>query len=162
LSEGRIRELEKASGKCIACIVAGAGMCVHLEVRRERQPRDSVGAIAARILTQYGALMGRPGPIRPEDFSPIEERLLQAFWEEDLYPELQYNIGPYYADFAFPDTSVVVEADGKAYHQDADREQRRDSYLRRAGWKVFHFTGREINRDARSCVNRVYNLVRTP
>ena len=62
-------------------------------------------------------------PWGPVWISPIESRLYEAMIREGLSPVPQLCIEGYYADFAFPDVRLAVEADGAAYHE-GDRRQR--------------------------------------
>lgn len=63
-----------------------------------------------------------------------------------LYP--QYPVGRFFVDFGNPVAKVAVECDGAAYHQDADKDARRDAELRRMGWSVYRITGRVCRTDA--------------
>lgn len=85
--------------------------------------------------------------------SPIEFQLYEAMRQEGLDPVPQYYIQGYYADFAFPDVRVVVEADG-AVHEDAAHRQhdrKRDWILGRSGWTVKRFHGTTIYHRAGNC-----------
>src|SRR2546430_16723837 len=61
--------------------------------------------------------------------SPIEVALYDAMRREGLSPFPQFYIQGYYADLAFPDVRVAVEADGAAYHEGVRHEQGR-----KRGW----------------------------
>ncbi len=92
-------------------------------------------------------------PVGPVWMSPIEAQLYQAMLQERLDPVPQFYIQGYYADFAFPDVGIAVEADG-AVHQDPARHQhdrKRDWILRRAGWTVMRFHGTTIYHKASNC-----------
>jgi len=101
----------------------------------------------------------RPGSIRVQTLagdiwmSPIEVALYEAMRREGLAPFPQYYIQGYYADFAFPDVRVAVEADGAAYHEGVRHEQdrKRDWILGRAGWTVKRFHGTTIYHKADNC-----------
>ena len=43
-----------------------------------------------------------------------------------FYP--QYPIGKYFVDFADPVKKIVIECDGKKYHQDKEKDKRRQRY----------------------------------
>jgi DNA helicase-2/ATP-dependent DNA helicase PcrA len=90
--------------------------------------------------------------------TPIETRLMDAMRSSGLTPIPQFGIGPYRVDFAFPPNRLVVEADGRAWH-DATRDASRDAHLERLGWKVLRFSGSEINRDASGIAVRVTRAV---
>ncbi|HKZ63944.1 MAG TPA: DUF559 domain-containing protein [Thermoplasmata archaeon] len=67
--------------------------------------------------------------------SPIEHRLYEAMRKDGLDPVPQYRIEGHYADFAFPDVRLAVEADGAAHHGEdrRQRDRRRDWILRQKG-----------------------------
>lgn len=100
-----------------------------------------------------------PAPDGLPPLTPIEAILYGAMRERGLTPVAQYGIGRYRADFAFPDVRLVVECDGRPWH-DPDRDRARDTALRRRGWEPLHFTGSEITRDPAACVARVQREVR--
>src|SRR5256886_10091178 len=87
--------------------------------------------------------------------SPIEVALYDAMRREGLSPFPQFYIQGYYADFAFPDVRVAVEADGAAYHEGVRHEQdrKRDWILGRAGWTVKRFHGTTIYHKAANCAH---------
>ena len=74
-------------------------------------------------------------------FTPIE----LAMWHDIrsvgavLYP--QYPVGNFFADFANPVAKVVVECDGAAFHQNTDKDRKRDAWMRNAGWDVYRAPG---------------------
>ena len=100
-----------------------------------------------------------PGPAGLPPLTPIEALLYDAMRSRDLAPVAQYGIGRYRADFAFPDVRLVVECDGRPWH-DPDRDRRRDADLRRKGWEPLHFTGSEITNNASGCASRVEHEIR--
>lgn len=62
-------------------------------------------------------------------------------------PETQVEIGPYVADFAWPEAMLVVETDGRASHDTfvSFREDRaRTRYLQQQGYMVLQFTFEEV------------------
>jgi len=85
--------------------------------------------------------------------SPIEFKLYEAMRREGLNPIPQFCIEGYYADFAFPDVRVAIEADGAAYHggDRRERDRKREWILRRAGWTVKRFYGTTIHHKAANC-----------
>lgn len=53
--------------------------------------------------------------------------------------ERQYKIGPYFADFYFPEQSLVLEVDGKHWHKELEdwkRDRKRDKYMNDKGYSV--------------------------
>ena len=94
-------------------------------------------------------------------FSPIEDYLWKALEREELTKKAttQHPIGPYKIDIAYPDIKLAVECDGHEYHKDdkaqIERDQRRDKYLARKGWKTLRFSGLTIRRGIASCVDKI-------
>lgn len=78
-------------------------------------------------------------------FTPIEA----SMWSEIRYAGLpmwpQYPIGRYFADFADPRAKVVIECDGKAFHN-AQKDATRDNDMARSGWRVYRISGADCNR----------------
>lgn len=97
--------------------------------------------------------------------SPIEEIMLTAL--DPIIPSAelrqQVAIGPYRVDFligkeiGFP--SVVVECDGRRFHdatgEQNQRDRIRDRYFQRMGLAVLRFSGTEIKARAISCAMEV-------
>ena len=69
--------------------------------------------------------------------------------------------GRYRVDFILKDARIIIELDGHEYHstpEQLENDAIRQRYLTRAGYSVIRFTGREINRDAVSCVEDVRSI----
>jgi very-short-patch-repair endonuclease len=60
----------------------------------------------------------------------------------------QLTIGPYIADFVCRDRKLIVELDG-GQHSENKRDQLRDAFLAREGYKVLRFWNNDVmaNRD---------------
>lgn len=75
------------------------------------------------------------------NMTPIE----LATWERIrnvnavFYP--QYPVGRYFADFGNPIAKVAIECDGKMFHQDKERDAKRDSDFLEMGWDVYRLPG---------------------
>lgn len=72
----------------------------------------------------------------------------------------QAAVGPFRADIMIEDGArkLVVECDGAAFHNSADRierDKRRDRFCAAQGISVMRFTGSEIHRDPRGCAAEV-------
>lgn len=90
--------------------------------------------------------------------SPIERILYKALRNAGFDVQTQVQCGSYRIDMVLPTYKIAVEADGKAYHSTPARkarDKRRDAYLRRQGYKVLRFSGRQIMRNARGCIVRI-------
>ena len=98
--------------------------------------------------------------------SPIETMwgmafmdLIEADWA--LIPQFKWR--GYRIDWAVerPDGKplIFIECDGSEFHtkpEDVAKDKVRDIHIRRAGIKLFRFTGSEIYRNAAGCALRVY------
>ncbi|AGB21123.1 hypothetical protein Mycsm_00677 [Mycobacterium sp. JS623] len=57
--------------------------------------------------------------------------------------QTNYPIGPYKVDIAFPESRIVIEVDGWAFHNDREvfqTDRKRQNYLTLMGWLVLRFT----------------------
>lgn len=108
------------------------------------------------IADRYGRTVPADG--RQPPLTPIESLLFHAMREEGMSPRAQFGIGPYRADFAFPDRRLVVECDGRAWH-DAARDMRRDVRLREMGWEVFRISGSDVVRTPTECARSVADVL---
>lgn len=61
-------------------------------------------------------------------------------------------------DIAFPNYMLAIELDGEAYHP-TQRDVIKDKILKKLGWKVIRFWGREIEEDVVGCVNKILTLI---
>jgi len=78
----------------------------------------------------------------PEIMTPIEFQTWQAircYGQIPIYP--QYPIGKYFADFANPNLGIVIECDGKEFHQDKEKDFKRDTELFKLGYIVYRVSG---------------------
>jgi len=80
-------------------------------------------------------------------FSPIEEQTwmaLRSFGKCPLYP--QYPIDRFFVDFGNPKFKVAIECDGKEWHQDKEKDAKRDMILLEQGWHIFRISGADCFR----------------
>ncbi|MBT2759833.1 DUF559 domain-containing protein [Paenibacillus sp. ISL-20] len=64
--------------------------------------------------------------------------LFNLLKENNYEVKLNYNVGSLFLDVALfiNETMIDVEYDGSYWHQDAQRDRRRDEYLKSLGWKI--------------------------
>ena len=88
------------------------------------------------------------------------ERILRRLLRQAglLQPVTNYPIGPYRADFAWPDQLLIVEYDGfsthnhrKAFHHD----RRRNADLTAKGWSVMQVTAEQLENEPLAVVARI-------
>jgi len=91
--------------------------------------------------------------------TPIERRLQSALIEAGIGFSTQRRVvGRYVVDILVNQAPVVIEADGVRHriHPEAqERDAIRDAAHEAAGYRVFRFTGSEINTDAMQCIQQV-------
>lgn len=123
-----------------------AAVASVLDANRRRPGRGRLAAVLA---------VHCPGSTRTR--STLEERFL-AFCRDRGLPQPQVNvpIGPYSADFLWPEQRLIVETDGRAAHRTAhafEHDRARDARLAVAGYRVVRYTARRLIRQP-ATVNR--------
>jgi len=96
------------------------------------------------------------------EHSPIESMFFRAALGRIRGLVSEYEVGSYYIDFAIPHLHIAIELDGHDYHKtkaQRTNDARRERFLEREGWRVIRFTGSEVYRDARYCVNEVLDFI---
>jgi very-short-patch-repair endonuclease len=92
--------------------------------------------------------------------SPIELRMHDALRARGIgFDTHSLMLGRYLVDIEIRQAPIVIEADG-AQHRLSGQHAKdviRDAALSAAGYRVFRFTGSEINRDSAVCVEHVIN-----
>ena len=101
-------------------------------------------------------LLPKRSQIRTE--SPIEQTLLDKFHEFGLFPSIQFPIGDYRADFAFPNVMLAVECDGKNWHTEISHifhDKAKDKFLQDNGWKIMRVSGSDIYKNTDEIVANI-------
>lgn len=93
--------------------------------------------------------------------SPLERRLFEALITAGINVQTGVEAEGYQLDLAVVDGDrrLDIECDGAAFHRDLRADSLRDERLRRAGWRIVRFSGREIQRDLEGCVRRIKELL---
>ena len=85
--------------------------------------------------------------------------MLDELFNAKIAFEKQYIIGTKMVDFAFPKQRLVVECNGYKWHKhdkgQIEGDIKRDIYLAKKGWRVLHFSGIQIRRNIRGCINEI-------
>ena len=82
------------------------------------------------------------------DQTPSETRLWEALRGGRLDGwkwRRQAPVGPFIVDFLCLDAAIAVELDGGIHAEQADRDARRDAYLRARGLQVLRFWNSEVS-----------------
>lgn len=90
--------------------------------------------------------------LRRNHITYIERAMIDALAEQGLIEGKEYAYNKYlkveggfkYPDFRFEEQKLVIEADGERFHTNDEKERKRDVLIQKAGYKVMHFTGKEI------------------
>jgi very-short-patch-repair endonuclease len=88
--------------------------------------------------------------------SPAEVQFASCLIEAKVFDyRQQVPVGPYFVDFVFG-KHLGVEIDGRAYHQDGEKERARDAYLLANGLKeVWHIRALEVFSEPLSWIERI-------
>jgi very-short-patch-repair endonuclease len=70
----------------------------------------------------------------------------------------QHPVGPYVADFYCAAAKLVIEVDGLIHDYTAERDQRRDEYMRSLGLHILRVPASEVMRDAASVADGLVQL----
>ena len=81
----------------------------------------------------------------------LERRGLRRGIDFSVQYPLRYS---FILDFAFPDQMIAIELDGEAFHPNK-RDFFKNTILKKLGWKLFRFWGREIHNDVVKCVDKI-------
>lgn len=99
----------------------------------------------------------------PATNTAIERRMHDALMAAGIgFTAQSLLLERYLVDIEVHQAPIVIEADG-AQHTLRDQKAKdaaRDAELIKAGYRVFRFTGRQINTDAVACVQRVIDACR--
>lgn len=77
------------------------------------------------------------------------------------YPHPGWTLGDAFVDRAWPDAMLIVEIDGRSWHQrerDMQKDRARDRSAGLVGWYTARFTHREVHDEPRSFVSDVVGL----
>lgn len=78
--------------------------------------------------------------------TPIEgifyDKFVERYPKEDIHAQVW--IKKFRVDFLIMPYQIIVECDGKEFHQDQAKDFRRDKVLHRLGYRIMRFTGSQI------------------
>lgn len=151
---------------CPCCLYAETPHKIYLSKqapKRKREKRTLI--IRSPRIAPYATHIERHARLIREA-TGAELRLKAAL--EDLQGDgahfhftFQKPIGPFFADFAFESSSLVVEVDG-GYHSTAEqmeRDAKRTSYLAERGWRVIRFTNGKVARKLDEVLKEIERMV---
>ena len=100
---------------------------------------------------------------KPE--SPIEWRLYNTLLSRGETVEPQVPCGRYRIDLVLRNYRMAIECDGKDFHSSPEQKshnRRKNTYLRKNGWKVLRFSGSAINSRMEKVLERIEKEKKRP
>lgn len=130
-------------------------------VARVRWHQRELGARAG-CKTLTGLLDARATTTRAPE-SVFETKLLRVLRAAGLPPPaVQYRVGNYRLDFAYPDARIAIEADGFRFHSSRrqwDRDRARRYALTAMGWTLLPVTWTQLHERPEEVVEAVRGLL---
>lgn len=80
------------------------------------------------------------------NMTPIEDNVWASIRYLGIRMWPQFPIRNYFVDFADPIQRICVEVDGKQYHQDKEKDMKRQKEIEGDGWQVIRIEGRHTYR----------------
>ena len=96
--------------------------------------------------------------------SPIERELATILTQLGLEFSAHAILGPYELDIVLKDYKLNIECDGELFHSspdEADRQARRDGWLRTQGFGVLHVRGKHIMNERDFVIREIRRAIRT-
>jgi very-short-patch-repair endonuclease len=134
------------------CAVLGIPTRSGSEANRVSMAQMDPEKRAARVSKAHDAVRGMTRSLEQKlkTAKTTEKRAVMSKWEKWFAKWLidanitgfkfNYAIGPYNADFAFPERMIVVEIDGGNWHatpRKQEQDEQKEIFLREYGWTVF-------------------------
>ena len=89
----------------------------------------------------------------------IEEIMGKALEENGIEATYNFPIRSRYGyilDFAIVDLKIDIECDGEHFHKIGNkRDNKRNWVLRKLGWKILRFRGKQIRENIDSCIKEI-------
>ena len=92
-------------------------------------------------------------------FTSIEKVIAKELNLRNIPFVHNWKAGRYFPDFIIFE-NVIIECDGKHWHKDKLKEQRRDGYLYKLGYFIFHLKGARITKNPKECIDMVEMIMR--
>lgn len=74
----------------------------------------------------------------------------------------QHPIGPYIADFCYPERGLVIELDGGHHAQQAESDRHRQAFLETNGYRVLRFWNNEMMGNLDGVLERIAEATSNP
>jgi very-short-patch-repair endonuclease len=135
--------------------------------RQRRLHTPDLEAMLARAMGRHGlnplkAALQRLDPLKAMTRSELERRAIKLLQHHALpRPAVNTPRGPYQLDLHWPARALIVELDGRAFHDTSaafERDRRRDANHVVQGQRTLRFTWRQLTQDpswVADCLTRV-------
>lgn len=136
---------------------------VEQAITEKRCTTNEIGGVVREIarrgkpgMAKTGRALAKFGPGKAVGDSELERLLLRALLDRgNPMPTPQFahpgrHPGKGRVDFAYPEAKLILEADGRTWHQriaDLVRDRQRDNEAARAGWLTMRFMWEELTND---------------
>lgn len=88
------------------------------------------------------------------------EKLFGEYLEElGIKAKYNYHVGRYWIDWAIINYKIGFECDGEQWHQDKEKDIKRDKKISEYGWNIFRFTGKQIINEPNKCMARIEEVM---
>lgn len=94
---------------------------------------------------------------REKNATPAEKLLLKYFKRDPYFKDkykFQHQIGPYFVDFFIP-PKLIIELDGISHIGQKAKDDKRQGYLEREGYRVIRFRNSTVYSDINRVINRI-------
>jgi len=94
----------------------------------------------------------------------IEKHIKDELVKRKLAFEFQFKLLSYWIDFAFPESKLAIEVDGKRWHstdKQIQKDQIRDKRITDLGWIVMRFGEKEIMDNPSLVVDKIEKIIGT-
>ncbi|AVF65941.1 endonuclease domain-containing protein [Vibrio alginolyticus] len=91
-----------------------------------------------------------------KELGELADAIESEHWFGDKEKHARFRV-----DFLLKDARLIIELDGHDYHSSKEQLEKdaiRQRYLSRAGYTVIRFTGREVVRNPKACVDEVREI----
>jgi len=121
--------------------------------------RSEVMFVAMKGMAKYRRELGKKFHRRGAGQTGIERKMQVVLDNIGISYIPEYNIGRHIVDFAIPEFALAIEADGKYWHQDDEKDAKRQQKIEALGWDVIRFGEDEINNNIASVADKLQRVL---
>ena len=124
-----------------------------------KHPEKHVNALIAK---NYKNQKNKKGGYISKKQIEIYELLLKHFSDAKLNHPINTEGGLYFADVGIPSLNVDFEYDSSYWHQNKEKDKKRDNNIKKKGWRVIRVTDKEVRGlDTHQLEEHVVTLINT-